>query len=238
MLQIKIPNVIFSFLNVKQKYKEYLLIAGGKAPDENWLLKVSGNKKIVCADKGADYCKNADIVPQVVLGDGDSEQNSWSWAETQGATVIKYPTDKDFTDLQLALNYIVEEEKEAVLLVTGIWGGRFDHLYSAIFSLANYAEKTIILAADEKEVLFFLPAGMNINIDFVEKPKYLSLLPLADESEVTLLGTKWELEKDLVNIKNPYSISNEVIAEKVNIYIHSGFVGIYMFFGEETTNMI
>ena len=55
-----------------------------------------------------------------------------------GALITKVPTKKDVTDTQLALQMIKAEYNEAVVIMTGAWGGRFDHAFSAVFSLQGF----------------------------------------------------------------------------------------------------
>lgn len=57
-------------------------------------------------------------------------------------------------------------------MATGIWGGRFDHLYANIFSLLYHqkAKKdAAIILADHEEIMVLLGAGEKVT--FVPTPK-------------------------------------------------------------------
>ena len=132
-----------------------LLVAGGRQPQNEWLRYAAKDKAVYCADLGAAYCLEAELVPAAVYGDGDSADSMvYEWAEKAGAALRKYPPAKDDTDLQLLLAALPEGD----LLATGIWGGRFDHLYSNVFSLLAFKEqrKCQVLLADDKEIMLLL----------------------------------------------------------------------------------
>lgn len=137
---------------------QILLITGGRAPSSAWLQKIAAGKKIYCADHGLDICLQADLMPDYILGDGDSATaGNWQAAKRMGVPFEQFPSAKDLTDTQLALQIIGKHYAKVQITVTACWGGRFDHLYSSMFSLAALAGKNIrVCAADEKEVLFYL----------------------------------------------------------------------------------
>ena len=84
--------------------------------------------------------------------------------------IDKYPSDKDFTDLQLAL-FRAGEEGYSSVLVSGCWGGRFDHLWSVVHSAVWARERgTRVLAfADHDEVLFLLSGGEEWKINVTRR---------------------------------------------------------------------
>ena len=84
-----------------------LLITGGRAPKADWLNQLCDMNnfvKIIAADHGIDSCQNANLTPDLLIGDGDSASASaWQWAAEQHVPTQKYPRAKDYTDTQLAL---------------------------------------------------------------------------------------------------------------------------------------
>lgn len=217
-----------NFFEKVNKKRSYLLVAGGRKPDDAWLKHASKNKIIICADKGVSYCRQIDIIPDYLVGDGDSSGDDFAWAEQQGIKLEKHNCDKDFTDLQLALNYLEKQSDIGELIITGIWGGRFDHAYSALFSIVSFWQnKDIpILLADDQESL--LLAKYPIKIEFLQFPQVVSLLPLTESSLVTLNGTKWELEKAVIKSNNPYTISNKPLDKEVFFHLQTGCAGFYI----------
>ena len=137
--------------------REILFVAGGRFPSDKYFLKLAANKKIFAIDKGIELCHKLKILPEILIGDFDSANKIFvDWAIENKIPIEKYPVEKDFTDLQLALNKF---DKNFSAIVTGIFGGRFDHLFSNIFTCANY--KNIFLA-DDKEIIFYLRENQSV----------------------------------------------------------------------------
>ncbi len=206
--------------------KEYVLVAGGRRPAAGWLKKIAAGRVVVCADRGVSWCRAAGVHPDILLGDGDSAGADWAWAERAGAMTRRYPRDKDATDLQLAIDFIKEAGDCCALVATGVWGGRFDHAFSALFSLA--ALRCPLLLADHRELLAPVYAEKTLSITFSQTPPVLSLLPLSESCRVTLTGTDWPLEAVKLFLERPYAISNRVSGRQINLSVQEGRVGLYL----------
>ena len=62
-----------------------LLVLGGRAPDPDWLRKVSLGRETWALDRGADACRAAGVVPSRILGDFDSvSDGARKWAKRTG----------------------------------------------------------------------------------------------------------------------------------------------------------
>lgn len=203
-----------------------VLVLGGRRPDPQWLRAVAEGREIWCADAGADACLEAGVVPDRLIGDLDSiSEGAWAWAEAKEVPLERYPAEKDETDFQLAL----KAPFEGALLVTGCWGGRFDHAFSNVFSASSAAGPRVLCLADEREVLFPLtgpaPEGLLL-LDLPVPPLALSLLPLTAAARVSAQGVKWPLEDAPLTQSHPYAISN-VPGRKVRIEVVKGTIGVY-----------
>ena len=210
--------------------QEILFVAGGRIPDKNWFLKVAGGRKIFCADKGVEICRACEVVPNFLIGDFDSAGgDSVKWARDKNIPVEKYPADKDFTDTQLALNRAAEIFGEHIAILTGCFGGRFDHLYSTIFTCAALNGK--IFLADEREIIFYLRGGEEATIKFFKKPLAVSLLPMTDScAGVTTKNLHWELDGATLTQNFPNAISNRADSDKISVGIERGTLAIYCCF--------
>lgn len=215
--------------------QEILFVSGGKAPDGDWLTCVAHGRKIFCVDRGIEICRVCDIVPEILIGDFDSaNQVSVEWARTKKIPVERHPVDKDLTDTQLALNRAGELFGEHVALVTGCFGGRFDHLYSTIFTCA--ASKRKIFLADEREIIFFVTGGESFDVTFNRRPLALSLLPATEIcSGVTIKNVRWELDGATLTQSFPNAISNRVTGDKISIGVTHGKLAVYLCFTEAAT---
>ena len=203
-----------------------LLVLGGRAPDPDWLRKVSLGRETWALDRGADACRAAGVVPTRILGDFDSvSDGAREWAERMGARADRYCPDKDDTDFQLALRLLSGD-----VVVTGCWGGRFDHAFSNVFSSLGAMERgvRVLWFADEREVLFPLWGPAKLELDFESPPSVLSLLSLTASCEgVSIENVKWPLDDVELAQGSPREISNVPLGRLVGVEVRSGVLGVY-----------
>src|SRR5574344_3171415 len=194
-----------------------MVLAGGRKPAVNWLTRVGEScKEVFAADKGLDYAKASGLKPLLVVGDGDSADRSL-WEEAKATTIVKeFPVAKDHTDLQLLLQ---ELPPDRLYIMSGVWGGRYDHLYSAVHSLAALVQKCQlpVLIADERELMVLLPAGKKCTFTPPpeERPQAVSVLPLCGKTCCSLSGVRWPLEHAVLTESDPYAVSNELVKESL-----------------------
>lgn len=210
-----------------------LVVAGGRGPKLEWLHSVSGGKKIYCADRGAEYCFAAGCVPAELFGDCDSSSQAvYQQARAAGIVVHSFNPAKDDTDLQLLLHNLPEGD----ILATGIWGGRFDHLYSNVYTLLGVKKQRVcqVMLADDKEFMLLLTAGESVELKLQAAAEAVSLLPLSESTTVDFTGVRWPLQQATLSQLYPYAISNEVNAdaEKICCTCHSGALGLYIRWAE------
>jgi thiamine pyrophosphokinase len=213
-----------------------LLVLGGRMPDAAWLRRAASGRIVWAVDRGAEFCRAAGVAPARALGDFDSIGGEGrEWLERLGVETKRYPADKDYTDFQLALRQAAFGRTGVDLLVTGCWGGRFDHAFANVFSALWGREwgANVRAFADESEVLVPLFARARLALRFRTPPLAVSLLPLTSECRAGVRGTKWELPNDTVLSQGrPYAISNVPASDEVVVEIGEGAAGIYFFAGE------
>ena len=218
--------------------REFLLTAGGRRPDEKFFMALARGRKIFAIDKGIEICRDLNILPEILIGDFDSaESSAVNWAIENKIPIERHPVDKDLTDTQLALNLIEKSYSllptpssllplPSSLILTGIFGGRFDHLFSNIFTCA--AAKVTICLVDEREVIFFVRGGETFTVKFFVRPMALSLLPITEVCEgVTLKNVHWELENATLKQNFPNAVSNRVEADTIKISAAKGTLAVY-----------
>ncbi len=214
-----------------------MLLLNGRAPRAEWLKECLAYYRLWCADGGINLCHSGQIVPERLIGDGDSACNkAWAWAQTQNLIMHKYPCDKDLTDLQLALQIMGQTCGPAAVVLTGAWGGRFDHAFSNVMSLIWGQEWGLYPVAmiDEQEALLLLAGPGTITItEWQRRPEVISLLALdGDCTGVSISGVKWPLDRVTLTQHKPYAISNRPGVGEVSVSVQSGCLGIYFTWGQ------
>ena len=212
-----------------------LLITGGRAPKADWLNQlctINDFTNIIAADHGIDSCKNANLTPDLLIGDGDSASASaWKWAAAQHVPIQKYPRAKDYTDTQLALELLQKAGAETII-ITGGFGGRFDHSCSTIFSCAHFHTPCIII--DETEAIFFVKTAEKFTFSCPRSilPKAISLIPVTSQcTDVTATNLRWSLAHATLTQNFPNAISNEISAPDFSVSIAQGILGVYFYWG-------
>jgi thiamine pyrophosphokinase len=230
-MKITIPQCTVVFQQAEAK--AVVLVAGGRAPAASWLASMAQLYPIWAVDRGADTCRAAAVTPEILLGDADSSAaSSWQWLEALQVPTVRYPADKDFTDLQLALRELSERRPGAAVLLTGGWGGRFDHAWANVFSLLQAVDAGLNIAGivDQAEVMFFLAGGQQLEIEFTQTPKTISLIPFTPVCrQVTSQGVHWPLAGVNLSMQAPAAISNRLAvgAQKIRVSLGEGMLGIY-----------
>ena len=229
---ISLPNLRIYFQQGIPS-KEYLLVAGGRTPDISWLKASAVDREVCCVDHGADACREAGLSPSLFIGDGDSVgEDTTAWLESLNVEIRRFPPEKDRTDAQLALDFLAEK-KDAFIVLSGGFGGRFDHLFSLLYSFVGTKIRGCM--ADDREFLLVLQGGERVEIEMEVVPKSVSLLPLSPEcAGVSLSGVHWPLSGAVLRQDNPYAISNRLSAGENCIKVEngSGILAAYLCWNE------
>jgi thiamine pyrophosphokinase len=198
-----------------------MFLLGGRAPDAEWLADLAGRNRaeVWAVDSGAAACRAAGLLPVEILGDRDSASPlDWEWALSKGARERRYGVDKDRTDFQLALSVFEKNGgTKRVLLVSGCFGGAFDHLLSIFDTLASGDGDYFRCMVDDREGAFFLRGGESAAIEFVHAPEAVSLLPVSETCRVGLSGVKWPLVSEKLERKYPWTVSNETLSDAAGV---------------------
>ena len=115
-----------------------VLICGGPAPDGKAIEYIPTPSTLIAVDSGLDHARSLQLKPDLLIGDLDSISTSGlQWAYQQEIEVKEFPSDKDKSDFELALDYAKGVSNR--LLVIGSDSGRVDQLFGMIAALASTA---------------------------------------------------------------------------------------------------
>ena len=206
-----------------------LVVAGGRRPADAWLQAAAQGRAVYAADRGAACCLANRIVPRELYGDCDSTTNDvYDELAQRGTRVQRFQPEKDDTDLQLLLKNLPAGD----IIATGIWGGRFDHLFSNVYTLLGVKQQRAcqLIMADEKEFMLLLAAGETAELTLQAEVEAVSLLPLTAQTKVDFSGVHWPLAQAELAQLYPYAISNvpSGTGEKLCCTCHAGALGLYI----------
>lgn len=178
---------------------------------------------LIAADGGAVHCRTLGFWPSVVIGDLDSLPDSDRDAlNTHGIQIIAYPRDKDQTDLELALNYAVQNGADEIVLF-GLIGGRLDHTLANLLLLSREEWGTArLMVIDGPDTVYLLRNGDRIIIRG-KRGDIISLVPLSPEvTGVTTHGLRWPLKRASLQFGSTLSLSNELADATAQVHIETG----------------
>ena len=208
-----------------------IVVASGVL-NHSWLdqpIALQPGDLLIAADGGARHCLELVLIPQLVIGDMDSlDESHLSDLKAGGAKIIQYPTHKDFTDLELALQHAQALGVTEVLLL-GALGARWDQtianlLLPAALSRCSVPHSMRISLVDGPQELFFVRSGEQIEVRG-HPGDTVSLISLAgDAYGVTTQNLEYPLHQDHLCFGSTRGISNVLLAERATIAVEEGLL--------------
>ena len=202
--------------------KRVVIMVGGEMESDEFLRsQISPDDYLICADRGADYAYSLGLGPEVVVGDFDSiSQEAKDFLKKAGCIFISYPTEKDKTDTEIAIDYAVEKGALEVILTCAL-GGRVDHELGNIYLLEKFTlsgvrmkilSRSQTIAATQESIELHVREGQTV-----------SIFALTDEvSGITTEGLKYPLRNGRLLRGISLGISNRLIAEEARIELKEG----------------
>lgn len=221
-----------------------LLVAGSPAPSSSALVsRLSAESDLVLAvDRGADACREAGVVPGAFCGDADTvSADGLAWVRDQARQrededempIRLFPPAKDDTDLSLGFSCARElaaERGEALeVTVTCASAGRMDHALAVFGVLTKNADLAPRLVEDEFECRILAPVGATTwELGEGALGHHFSFVALADDTCVSEMGLRWELDHFRVDALRDRGISNVVDAADACVTCHEGVLAAFL----------
>ena len=171
---------------------------------------------IVCADGGIRHTKHLGVKADVAVGDFDSSE------KCDDITTYVYPTQKDYTDGELAIDYALRNGYSEILLI-GMTGSRLDHTFTNIFQLVK--DERITLIDDDNEI-YLLKSSQTFK---GKKGKTLSIIPVyGDLKGVSANGLFYPLSCDTLYFGQGRGNSNIITEDICTVSVKSGIGLIFI----------
>jgi thiamine pyrophosphokinase len=179
----------------------------------------------VGVDRGAFTILEKGINASYAFGDFDSVSAAEKENILNSDIILnEYQSEKDQTDMELALQWALEQNPEEILLF-GATGGRLDHEMMNIQLLSrSISSNAKVKVVDIKnEISLKLPGEYSIQHD--NNYTYVSFLAFKDEVKgITLKGFKYPLQKASLQIGSSLCISNELVNKSGTYSFDAGII--------------
>lgn len=180
---------------------------------------------IIAADGGGLHCATMGIRPDALVGDMDSLPEALVVLfESGGSQVQRFSSDKDETDLELALLFALQRGAESLLLL-GLLGGRWDMTLANLLLLAQPRFAGIpVQVVDGLDALYLLRGGETLALSGHPGDR-VSVLPLNSQvNGLTYRGLAYPLQNAALPFGSPRGVSNTLLGSQAEISLTHGLV--------------
>ncbi|MCD2136619.1 thiamine diphosphokinase [Salinicoccus halitifaciens] len=174
------------------------------------------NARWAGVDRGVYLLLEAGVTPLFTYGDFDSITEAERRYIDERLDINPVESEKDDTDLEIALLDLAGKGY-ASIDVYGATGGRLDHLFGNVQLLLNPELAGVrIRIIDPQNVLELLGEGEHEPVRN-QAMRYVSFIPLFQNTVLTLDGFKYPLEQTPLTLGSTLTISNEFLHEKAYV---------------------
>lgn len=176
---------------------------------------------VIAVDSGAATCLESGRSPDLVVGDFDSlDEAVASRLQEDGIEMLRFPTRKNATDLDIALDEASRRGWDEVMLLGAI-GDRLDHTIATLASIAW--RPTLAVWVNESTVQAWsmsIEARTALTLGGIGTT--VSVFTLADETTLTLDGFSYPLTRETLPAWSSLGVSNTLTSTPAHVTLHSG----------------
>jgi thiamine pyrophosphokinase len=185
----------------------FAILLGGDLVRTPRLDAQLGGARVVAADSGMRHAETLGLVPELWVGDFDSEPAVLP-ERLAGVPRKRFAPEKDRTDGEIAVAEALARGATSLILVGAFGGPRADHAFLHLALAIRRAKEGIevVLTSGNQEGHPVLPGTRSF--DFADGTLF-SLLGFSHLSGVTITGAKWPLESVEVPFGSSLTVSNE-----------------------------
>jgi thiamine pyrophosphokinase len=187
-------------------------------------LKEWSQAIVVAADGGSLHAETLGLPLHVVIGDLDSlSEDALIKLSTEHVDIQKFPSEKDETDLELALLYAAELGATQIVIL-GAFGGRLDMSVANLLLLTHpqLTEIHIEIWNGNQTAWIIRPPGGEIQ---GQSGDTLSLIPLHGEAKgVTTRNLEYPLYDETLPAGPSRGLSNVLTSNKASLSLQEGFL--------------
>ena len=198
------------------------IFANGEMCSESFARTVLSNcDYVVACDGGLKYCHRLYVKPNCIVGDIDSADKSLL-NKYQDVPVSRFPSEKDQTDLELAIAYACDIGATSIIVLGGL-GKRFDHQLANAHVLAQALKRGVIAQLRDQ---FTCVQLINSHCQLHKSDGSLvSLLPLTTTVDgIVTEGLQYPLRDESLSVGFARGVSNLITKELARVSLKNGML--------------
>lgn len=179
----------------------------------------------VGVDAGCLFLLEQGLELSLAVGDFDSvEPEEFQRIQSAAHELRTSATEKNDTDLELAIKEVLERWPRAEILIFGAFGGRMDHHLASVFlptdpEIGPFMSQLCLM--DRQNYLCYRPAGRH-TIQPIAGYTYVAFMPV-EGAFIRIEGAKYPLSEDNYFKKAIYG-SNEFIDQPIVVTVDRGYL--------------
>jgi len=180
---------------------------------------------IIAVDGGTLHCRSLGIKPDIIIGDFDSlDTHEVTVYRQAGVEMIQYPSHKNETDLELALQLALKRSVSEVFIIAAL-GARWDMSIANILLMTHPMFSGLIIhLMDGIQEFRILRSAEQVDL-YGQPGDIISLIPLAGDAQgITTRGLEYPLNNETLYFGSPRGISNVFIQNHACIELRQGIL--------------
>lgn len=193
-----------------------VVICSGSIDNYDYIRSfIRKNDTVICADGGYDHAVRMGIKPDIVLGDMDSVKGDYS-----AETYERFPVEKDWTDSELAVNYVIERGFDSAVLL-GCTGTRADHSLANIFLLEQLEKNNVRAVIINDNNMIYMPKnGIKLS---GREGDIVSVIPISEQvTGYTTSGLYYKAENAVLEFGKTLANSNRMTDRECEVSWKTG----------------
>jgi thiamine pyrophosphokinase len=201
-----------------------LIFVNGVIEQAGWIhAYIKPTDLLIAADGGYRHLKDAGVFPHLLVGDLDSiDPLDVDALELRGVEILKYPREKDQTDLEIAIEEALKRGCRT-MRVMGAFGGRPDHQLANLYAMSDPAliGYDIRIENGLEEAFLIRKEGL-----ISGRPgEIVSLIPLGVPVHgVTTHNLKYPLHDETLHPYRSRGVSNMMLAKTARVQVTEGLL--------------
>ena len=183
------------------------------------------NDLLIAADGGSAHFLTLGLNPHVLIGDFDSlSETDLERMASRGVEIIRHPAHKDFTDLELALQYAEARGVEEIWVYAAL-GARWDHtLANLLLPAAAALQKSCIVLIDGPHEIRLIRSGETLEVHG-KQGDILSLIPLGGDAHgVSTADLEYPLTGETLFFGGTRGVSNVFLRDAASVRLERGLL--------------
>lgn len=179
---------------------------------------------IVAVDGGGALCLRAGLVPHLAIGDFDSlSAEDLEGFTSAGVEILRFPSQKDASDLELALQVVTDRGAKSVT-ITGALSGRLDHSLAAVGVLSRASDEVVVDLVEPGLRGWLLTADGRAAVSLDGDGATVSVLAASAPARVAVSSARWSGDSIELRALDSRGLSNLIERSPMRVTVTHGAV--------------